>query len=108
MQNTLDIAISQARQQGAAKIDSLTLKIGELSGVISEALEFAFEVLIKDTIAEDARLEIETIPVKCYCQQCDLIFQPESYIYQCLECQQISTDIVEGRELELVSLIVSC
>ena len=65
MQNTLDIAISQAQQQGATKIDSLTLKIGKLSGVIPEALEFAFEVLIRDTIAEDAQLEIKTIPVKC-------------------------------------------
>lgn len=107
MQNTLDIAIAQAKQNGAATIDCLTLKIGQLSGVIPEALEFAFEVLIKGTIAENAQLEIETIPVVCYCRHCDRLFQPEVYIYQCPRCQKISSDIVRGKELDLVSVAVS-
>ncbi|MEM8832070.1 MAG: hydrogenase maturation nickel metallochaperone HypA, partial [Cyanobacteria bacterium P01_G01_bin.19] len=82
MQNTLDLAIAQAKKHGGSKIDCLTLKIGRLSGVIPEALEFAFEVLTQGTIAENAQLEIETIPVVCYCQYCDRQFQPEAYIYQ--------------------------
>ena len=71
MQNVLDIAIAEAQKKGAAKIDSLTLTIGELSGVIPEALEFAFEVLIQGTIAENAQLEINSIPVVCFCSKCD-------------------------------------
>ena len=77
MQNTLDIAIAQARQSKAAKIDCLTLNIGELSGVIPEALEFAFEVLSQGTITENAQLEINSIPVVCHCQKCDRNFQSE-------------------------------
>ena len=107
MQNTLDIAIAQAKQHNATKIDCLTLKIGQLSGVIPEALEFAFEVLTQGTIAANAQLEIETIPVVCYCRNCDLLFQPEAYIYRCPHCQQISSDIVRGKELDLVSVMVS-
>lgn len=107
MQNTLDLAIAQAREHGGSKIDCLTLKIGQLSGVIPEALEFAFEVLIQGTIAANAQLEIETIPVVCYCQHCDCHFQPEAYIYQCPNCQKISSDIVRGKELDLVSVVVS-
>lgn len=107
MQNTLDLALARARQNGATRIDCLTLKIGGLSGVMPEALEFAFEVLIRGTMAEDARLEIETIPVVCYCQNCDRSFQPEEYIFDCPQCQQISSDIVTGRELELASVVVS-
>ncbi|MEM8831882.1 MAG: hydrogenase maturation nickel metallochaperone HypA, partial [Cyanobacteria bacterium P01_G01_bin.19] len=71
-----------------------------------EALEFAFEVLTQGTIAENAQLEIETIPVVCYCQYCDRQFQPEAYIYQCPNCQQISSDIVRGKELDLVSVVI--
>ena len=107
MQNTLDIAIAQAQQKGATRIESLTLNIGELSGVIPEALEFAFEVLIPGTIAENASLEIKTISVVCYCQKCDRNFQPDNYIYECPECQEISTNIIKGRELELAYLVVS-
>ena len=107
MQNTLDIAISQAQQNGATAIDRLTMNIGELSGVIPEALEFAFEVLIRGTIADNAQLEIITIPVVCYCQECNRNFQPDRYIYECPECGRISSNIVQGRELALASLVVS-
>ena len=107
MQNTLDIAIAQERQNGANKIDCLTLKIGELSGVIPEALEFAFDVLIQGTIAENARLEIKNIPVVCYCPYCDRTFEPQSYIFECSQCHQLSSNILQGKELNLVSVDIS-
>ena len=107
IQNTLDIAIAETKKKGATKIERLTMNIGELSGVIPEAIQFAFDVLIKDTIAETAQLEIKMIPVICYCQQCDLQFHPQNYIYECPQCWQISTHILTGRELDLVALVVS-
>lgn len=107
MQNTLDIAIAQAKQNNAKKIDLLTMNIGKLSGVVPEALEFAFDVLIQGTMAENAHLEIKTIPVVCRCQKCGRDFQPEAYIYQCPDCEQISSDVISGRELELDSLVIS-
>ena len=107
MQNTLDIAIAQAKQSNASKIDRLTMNIGDLSGVIPEALEFAFEVLTKGTIAENAQLEINSIAVACHCQKCDRDFQPEAYIYECPHCGQMSNDVISGKELELDSVIIS-
>lgn len=107
MQNTLDLAIAQAQQNGAKKIESLTLKIGELSGVIPEALEFAFDVLVRGTMAENAQLKIEKIPVVCYCQDCDRHFQPATYIYNCPHCQRISQDILQGKELDLVAIVIN-
>ena len=107
MQNVLDIAIAEAQQHQAHKIELLTLNIGKLSGVVPEALEFAFEVLIQDTIAQDAQLEINTIPTVCHCRQCDRSFQPEDYIFICPSCECISSDILTGTELELVSVVVS-
>ena len=86
MQNTLDNAIAQAKQNNAKKIDLLTMNIGKLSRVVPEALEFAFDVLIQGTIAQDARLEIKAIPVVCRCQKCDRDFQPEAYVYKCPNC----------------------
>ncbi|MEM7761995.1 MAG: hydrogenase maturation nickel metallochaperone HypA, partial [Cyanobacteria bacterium P01_A01_bin.40] len=77
MQNTLDLAIAQAQQYNATEIERLVLNIGELSGVVPEALEFAFEVLTPGTIAENALLEINTIAVVCHCPKCDRNFQPE-------------------------------
>jgi hydrogenase nickel incorporation protein HypA/HybF len=100
-------AIAQAKQNHATKVELLTMNIGELSGVIPEALEFAFEVLTPGTIAENAQLEINSIPVVCYCQKCDRTFQPEADIFACPQCQQITSKVISGRELEL-ALVTIC
>lgn len=107
MENTLATALTQARNQGATHIHSLKMNVGQLSGVVPDALEFAFDIVTKGTIAQEAKLEIELIPVTCYCPQCNLSFTPPDELYQCPQCFQISTLILQGRELELASLEVS-
>jgi hydrogenase nickel incorporation protein HypA/HybF len=107
LENTLELALGYAQQQGASRIHRLTLRVGQLSGVIPEALRFAFEVVVQGTIAETAQLEIETIPAICYCSSCQQDFQPTDWIYECPACQQLCTELRQGRDLELVSLEVS-
>ena len=65
MDHTLEIAITSAKEQNAIRISQITMNIGKLSGVIPNALEFAFDVLSKETIAENAILKINTIPIVC-------------------------------------------
>ncbi|MFW6357903.1 MAG: hydrogenase maturation nickel metallochaperone HypA [Chroococcales cyanobacterium] len=107
MENTLDLALNYAKEQGATEIHWIKLKVGELSGVIPEALEFAFDVVIQGTIAEKARLEIETIPVIAHCPTCDLDFPPSDLIYECPSCHQFCFEVCQGKELELASLEIS-
>jgi hydrogenase nickel incorporation protein HypA/HybF len=107
MEQTLEIALNHAKQQQATQIHRIKMKVGTLSGVIPEALEFAFDVVTKGTIAETARFEIESIPVRCYCHHCNVEFQPDDFIYECPHCHQYSLDIRQGKELELTSLEVS-
>ncbi len=107
MQSALEIALEQAQEQGATKIHVLRLQVGELSGVVPEALEFAFDVVVQGTIAAEAQLEVDYIPVVCHCSNCNRDFQPANLFYECYQCQQISIEVVRGRELEIVSLEVS-
>jgi hydrogenase nickel incorporation protein HypA/HybF len=107
MANALEIALDQTRRQGASRIHAITLRIGELSGVVPEALAFAFEAVVAGTPAEGARLVVETVSVLCQCPQCGEAFHPADVIYQCPCCGHISADVWRGRELELASLEVS-
>lgn len=107
MENTLEIALKNAQAQGATKINHLKMKIGELSGVVAEALEFAFDVITQNTIAQGATLEIETIPVKCYCHSCQIEFKPDNWFYECPQCHQLTSTILQGKEIELSSLEIS-
>lgn len=104
MESTLEIAINHAQSQKAKQIKAIVMKIGELSGVIPQALEFAFEVVKENSIASHATLKIERIPVCCYCQSCQEKFYPTGYIFECPNCHEFSNNILEGKEIELSSL----
>jgi hydrogenase nickel insertion protein HypA len=62
LENTLELALDYARQHNATQIHHLTLRVGQLSGVIPEALQFAFDIVVQGTIAQTATLSIESIP----------------------------------------------
>lgn len=107
MEQTLEIAIESARQQGASKIHRLTMRIGAMSGVVPEALTFAFDIVAQETIAADAKLDIESVPVLCFCPSCTKEFNPPDLFYECPNCGELRTKLVSGKEIELKSLEVS-
>jgi hydrogenase nickel incorporation protein HypA/HybF len=43
MQSALDQVLEKARQAGASRVHAIRLRIGALSGVVPDALQFAFE-----------------------------------------------------------------
>ena len=107
MENTLNIALDCASAQNASKIHRLKMRVGDLSGVVPDALEFAFDVVTRGTIAEGAVFEIERVPVVCHCSTCDRDFEPIDLFYECPHCHQLTYQIQSGQEIELTSLEVS-
>ncbi len=107
MENTLSIALQQAERERARQIHKLSMRIGPLSGVVPEALEFAFEVLARGTMAEGATLEVERVPIVCFCSACRSEFRPGDFFCECPQCQTPSVEVRQGRELELTSVEVS-
>jgi hydrogenase nickel incorporation protein HypA/HybF len=107
LENTLEIALKYAKTHQATQIHSMTLKIGTLSGVEPEALSFAFDVVVKETIAAQAKLNIQRIKALCYCSHCQAEFEPRDWIYECPNCHQLSWQLLQGKELELASMEIS-
>lgn len=104
MDSALNLALDQARQAGAIRVHVVRLRIGALSGVVPEALQFAFEALTPGTLAESARLEVEHIPARFWCAGCAREFASESLLPECPACQEPSRELRAGREMELASL----
>lgn len=107
MESVADIAIARARAAGARRIHQLQLDVGEFSGVVIEALEFAFEVVAAGTILEGADLAIATVPARCFCETCRTQFHPNDWTCECPACHRLSVDIRQGKTLELASIEVS-
>ena len=62
-QSVLDIAVREMDERGAKSIREIKISIGEFSGVVKEALDFAFDVLKPGTPAVLAEVEIEVLPL---------------------------------------------
>ncbi len=107
IQNALQMAEKQARASGARQVHQLRLRVGALSGVVPEALQFAFEVVSRGTMAEGARLEVESVPPSCWCAACQAEFACEDLLYECPRCHEPSSELRRGLELELTSMEIS-
>ena len=104
--NIVDIASETARKNGARRVEALYLKLGALSGVAKDALEFSWELACADVAAlEGARLVIEEIPVVVRCAGCGRDATVESINKMvCPNCRAFVSTIVAGRELEITAL----
>lgn len=61
MQTALEAACDEARRAGAVGVRRIVLRVGAESGVVPEALRFAFEALAVGTLADGATLDIEEL-----------------------------------------------
>lgn len=101
----VEVACEQARMLGAARVTELRVRIGDLSGVASDALQFSFDVAAADTDIAGARLSVEAVPVTIHCRECAadrVIASPQALA--CPVCGEWSADVIRGREIELVAL----
>ena len=94
----LKIAVDTAEKNSAKKISAVGLKLGDMAGVEIEALNLSFNVLKKNTIAADAELKINRVPVRAVCNKCGKTFEIPHYNFFCPDCDGILI-LQSGREL---------
>lgn len=104
MQTALEEAERHARARGCQTIRVIRLRVGALSGVVPEALAFAFEALKAGSLAASARLEIEHVPARARCGSCQREFTIEDVLFPCPDCGSWESELLQGRELELAQL----
>ena len=102
----VDLVVAKAGEAGAAKVVSIRLAIGALSGVEADAVSFCFEVVSKDTIAEGARLEIDRVPLTLACRTCRAKTAVEDVFTVCGKCGSTNVEVVAGREFTIKSMEV--
>lgn len=107
VESILEILEQQASLHGAKKVVRVNLEFGALTGVMPAAIDFAFEVLSKGTVADGAEVNIRIVPVKIYCFDCAKEIVLENYDAFCPVCSSAAVEIIEGRnEMRIESLEV--
>jgi len=98
------MAVESAQAEGATRISGLRLRVGKLSGAVPEAMQFAWDVVRRGTIAADARLEIESVPAAAWCLACQSEFECADFFVECPRCHHPASELRRGRELEIASI----
>jgi hydrogenase nickel incorporation protein HypA/HybF len=106
-QSLIELACEAAERDGCQRVTRLFVRLGAMSGVVREALEFSFDLAAEDTLCAGAKLEIEETKIIVYCPSCEARKTiSDGYILCCPTCGQPTSQIVSGRELELISVEV--
>jgi len=96
-----EIMEQKAKEKNARKITYVKLKVGKLSGAVPDLLETAFDIYKKDTLASEAKLEIEIVPLKLKCQDCGALTIKEDLVLNCEKCGSTQLETLEGTDLYL-------
>lgn len=104
--NIVDIAVDHAEKANARRVNEVELEIGELSGVVYEAMETAMEAAIKDTLLEGAEVKIIQIAGRGKCCQCGVEFGLTNLFDPCPECGAFNPEVLAGKELRIKSINV--
>jgi len=105
-QSILSIAENSAPKKPSTVITRINLQIGELSGIEIEALKFALSIIKKDTVLENAEVDIDVIRGEAECPQCKTIFTMHYYGACCPNCKNYFIHVTKGREMKVVNLTV--
>ncbi len=96
--------VTDALPDPQARVTRVRLRIGRLSGVVPQALHFAYDVATAGTPLAGSTLEIQDLPVIINCPTCGEQELPGIRDFTCGVCGQPCGDIVGGKELEVADV----
>ena len=104
MQGVVRVCEQEAAKEGFGRVESITLSVGAVSGVVPECLAEFFPIAAKGTVAEGARLETRVIPAAIECPDCG--YSGEARGAQCPRCGGAGFRLTQGREFYIDSIEV--
>jgi hydrogenase nickel incorporation protein HypA/HybF len=102
----VSMVLEKAKEANASKVLRVYLVVGELSGVLNEAVELYFALLTKDTIAAKAELFFMRPPTQVRCRNCNTVYSPVNLKITCPNCREQKIKIISGGELYIDNLEV--
>jgi hydrogenase nickel incorporation protein HypA/HybF len=100
----LDQINTIALEHQASNVSKITLRVGPLAGVEPQLIMQAFPLASAGTIASDATLVIETLPIRVRCRSCNKESEVTINKLTCRHCGDYQTQVISGDEMLLANL----
>lgn len=101
-QSILDQVESIASERNAISVTSIVIALGPLSGVEAQLLKNSYPIASAGTVAENAELIIQQLPIKVKCTKCGSESDALPNKLICKQCGDWRTTLISGDELILM------
>jgi hydrogenase nickel incorporation protein HypA/HybF len=105
-ESMLQIIEEAALAQQFAQVRVIWLEIGSMAGVEPDALRFCFDAVARDTVAQDARLEIINVPGSGTCTECGSVHPVTDWLDACPVCGGHAVEVTGGSGMRVRDLDV--
>lgn len=101
----IDVLEECAREHGLTHIQTVTVNVGEVSGILSEYFEDAWTwAAAKHVLTEGAQIKLNVIAAVTLCNDCGRTYSTVEFGRTCPYCQSSHTELLHGNELEIESI----
>jgi hydrogenase nickel incorporation protein HypA/HybF len=105
-ESLLELALRHAKTNDTKRINDLYLVIGQLSSIVDDSVQFYWDIIAKNTLAEGARLHFRRVPTELLCLDCNHQYAPAKEDMACPVCNSIRVKILSGNEFRLEAMDV--
>lgn len=100
----IDLVDQAVFRQHLGRVKSVRLAIGGRRHIDIWRLGHTFSLAAKGTVAQQAKLAVELLPVRHHCCNCGFDFESVNLEMQCLRCSHPRTEASSGEELRLLEI----
>ncbi len=93
-----------AKNNNAAKVTKVVVKIGVMSGVEPHLLKTAFETFKENTICDGCEFVMDIQKVKVLCMECNNESELQKNEYLCQVCKSMDIKVIDGEDMFLMRL----
>mgnify|MGYP003494376111 CR=1 FL=1 len=105
-EGVLQIIEDSAKSNAFTRVKTIWLEVGQLAGVETEALRFCLDAVMRDTLAQDAQLEITETAGEGRCLSCNQAVTVAARYEPCPLCGGYPVEITGGTEMRVKELEV--
>jgi len=97
-QSLLNIVLEEAAFYSVGKIIKVTVKVGTFINIVPDSLCFCFDLIKQNTLAAEAVLELNIVPMAGHCYNCKAKLNFSEPIFSCPYCKSNAIKVIEGHE----------
>lgn len=100
----LSIILKEVEKHNVKRVNTIKLKMGEMSDILPEYINYYFNIISKGTAAEGALIQVQRLPIVVLCCECGRSSRIDIRSFRCPICKSQSLKITSGNEFYIDSM----